>query len=509
MFSAARKAVFDTSLWKEKGGDVDFIEAWSFKNIDNALDQNFRYGSLENDDILRWVRNLDFLPRGYPPEKHELLGKIRLIICRRSQYNPLDFPLSRSIFKEVEQEFHLHPSTLSTFERHAGVYSRHLKFSNTDLTKLERISIILKAPQKREIANYGLSLTHDLDTHITTALLYGTNILIRPESRNGPPDPATHLHRKLTAHTESRFIVPPFLDLIRNAVHAWSHPLLLPYLLLENHMHRIRAFTTYGKMIDETIRIERELGVTKVGQDLHSISEVKGKDLRAKAEELTILINTHSTRIIFTSRSPLWNQKCSEFMLKLLDQLEPYIVHQRPAHHELKELLEYNLVFAEAAVDDVVSIQQRMSLQLNVLYNIVAQMDNALNAKLAAAAGRDSTSMKILAFISATFLPGTFVAGVFSMSMFDWQYSGDGGESGAVVSSKFWVYWVIAIPLTLITLFGWGFWWRVEMKRFEHNFQAALKEKAEEPLQVVKQKSEPLIERLKRVGRSGIREELV
>lgn len=33
-----------------------------------------------------------------------------------------------------------------------------------------------------------------------------------------------------------------------------------------------------------------------------------------------------------------------------------------------------------------------------------------MNARLAATAGRDSTSMKILAFITTIFLPGTFVA---------------------------------------------------------------------------------------------------
>ena len=106
-------------------------------------------------------------------------------------------------------------------------------------------------------------------------------------------------------------------------------------------------------------------------------------------------------------------------------------------------------------------------------YNLVAQMDNELNAQLAASAGRDSTSMKILAFISAIFLPGSFVAAVFSMSMFDWQYSGDSNRNAGsgVVSKRFWVYWVIAVPLTAVTLLGWGFWWRVEMRRFKQRFK--------------------------------------
>lgn len=80
-------------------------------------------------------------------------------------------------------------------------------------------------------------------------------------------------------------------------------------------------------------------------------------------------------------------------------------------------------------VDDAASAKERIVLQLNVLYNLVTQMDNAFNTQLAATAGRDSTSMKILAFISAIVLPGSFVAGVFSMNMLDSQYTPGGNGS--------------------------------------------------------------------------------
>lgn len=40
----------------------------------------------------------------------------------------------------------------------------------------------------------------------------------------------------------------------------------------------------------------------------------------------------------------------------------------------------------------------------------MTQTDNHLNATLAAAATRDSSAMKTLAFLTALFLPGTYVA---------------------------------------------------------------------------------------------------
>lgn len=44
------------------------------------------------------------------------------------------------------------------------------------------------------------------------------------------------------------------------------------------------------------------------------------------------------------------------------------------------------------------------------LYSRIGQADSYLNAKIAAAAGRDSTAMKTLALLGTLFLPPTFVA---------------------------------------------------------------------------------------------------
>lgn len=85
-----------------------------------------------------WVKNPDCRPDSYE-RKIAVIGRIRIIICERSQYEPLDFPITREMFEEVEKEFHLHPATLSAFERHAGTFSKFLTFDKTDRTKLKRV----------------------------------------------------------------------------------------------------------------------------------------------------------------------------------------------------------------------------------------------------------------------------------------------------------------------------------------------------------------------------------
>lgn len=77
--------------------------------------------------------------------------------------------------------------------------------------------------------------------------------------------------------------------------------------------------------------------------------------------------------------------------------------------------------------------------------------------------------MKIIALITAAYLPGTFVATLFSMGMFDWQTT--------TVSSSFYIYWAVTIPLTIVTLAGWALWWGFELKRFEREVQQAVEDK--------------------------------
>lgn len=107
------------------------------------------------------------------------------------------------------------------------------------------------------------------------------------------------------------------------------------------------------------------------------------------------------------------------------------------------------------------------------LYSIISQVDNRLNAKMAAAASRDSAAMKTLAFLTTLFLPGTFVASVFSTGMFEWQRDpSDVQKTGKVVSDLFWVYWAFAVPLTIIVGVGWRVWWSWEKKNFDADVNA-------------------------------------
>jgi hypothetical protein len=99
---------------------------------------------------------------------------------------------------------------------------------------------------------------------------------------------------------------------------------------------------------------------------------------------------------------------------------------------------------------------------------------------MAVSATRDSSAMKVLAVITALFLPGTYIATLFSMSMFDWQGGSNSSSSSAsngtsststssqsdIVMPYIWIYWVISAILTFIVMIGWRVWWVKQDRQF-------------------------------------------
>lgn len=117
------------------------------------------------------------------------------------------------------------------------------------------------------------------------------------------------------------------------------------------------------------------------------------------------------------------------------------------------------------------------------IYSKMAQEDNNLNARMAVASSRDSSSMKALAVITAIFLPGEFMSSLFGMGIFNWD-GDDGGSGGdddgkgseAVVGYDFWVYWAITIPVTILILVTWRAWWVGQDRYFRKHLSKDLSE---------------------------------
>jgi len=61
--------------------------------------------------------------------------------------------------------------------------------------------------------------------------------------------------------------------------------------------------------------------------------------------------------------------------------------------------------------------------------------------------------MRAIALVGLVYLPGTFVSGLFGMNFF--SFSDDNGQQKWTVSQNFRLYWIVVIPLTLMTVLVW------------------------------------------------------
>jgi hypothetical protein len=63
-------------------------------------------------------------------------------------------------------------------------------------------------------------------------------------------------------------------------------------------------------------------------------------------------------------------------------------------------------------------------------------------------------SMKSIALLTMVILPGTFISTLFAIPLFNW----DAESWRDVPKSRFWFYWALTIPLTILTVAAWLAW---------------------------------------------------
>ena len=204
---------------------------------------------------------------------------------------------------------------------------------------------------------------------------------------------------------------------------------------------------------------------------------------------MTIALHSVFVQAAFIANCCNWARGYSDFLLDLERDLQVECADQwsRLESEKLKDSIFFYLSMLRGQTSNFHTIKERASLQVNLLYSIINQQasiqnrwDSRLTQLIAKSTKQDSTSMTTFTFITALFLPGTFIATLFSTTMFDWHSSDDPPQSQsespyqANVSSKFWVFWAITIPLTLFTLLCWYLWSRHANSKWSEELRTGL-----------------------------------
>ncbi|KAK9777964.1 hypothetical protein SCAR479_05290 [Seiridium cardinale] len=477
MLNAFRRAPLRLTPGDASGGDFAYIEAWQNIDATGTRTRDLKAKTLENYEVQDWVwRQGPFARVSSHKNGSKFEGGLRILFAQSALKHRQAVP-GALISSQVLEALQLPASTFASFQQPSGVFSCHTIPEGTSIDECKRLGLVFRTPQKRECTIGGFALAHDFETGITTALSLGNHFQLHEyKSKQGTPSPPPAMEE--------------FLAQLRDSENLWSHTLLLPCLFLVVHVQRVRTYIMED-LSRQIVLVENRVGITQTSRSQkHCYAEqgfgnslFVGEQLqREQAKALTREINNLSTWIIFTKRSPQWDIDCIKFLLQLLNGNQRFLAYRDIPAQTFRETLDYVQNYSEAGLEVTQSSEARMHLQLNILYTSVAQDDGQTSARLAASAGKDSTSMKIIALITAAYLPATFVAKtMFSMGMFEWQSQNPNDDndnpSKSSVSPDFWIYWAVAVPLTVITLAGWATWWKFEQHRFDLNVQQAIRDK--------------------------------
>ncbi|KAI7216803.1 hypothetical protein KC333_g4613 [Hortaea werneckii] len=98
------------------------------------------------------------------------------------------------------------------------------------------------------------------------------------------------------------------------------------------------------------------------------------------------------------------------------------------------------------------ALEKRMSNEIALAFHRNAQSDTQFASQIAESAKRDGQTTKAISVLGMLFLPGTFVSAIFSMSFFHFVSGTADQVERWTVSPKFWMYWAVTAPLTLLTI---------------------------------------------------------
>ncbi|KAI0408742.1 hypothetical protein F4802DRAFT_548902 [Xylaria palmicola] len=252
-------------------------------------------------------------------------------------------------------------------------------------------------------------------------------------------------------------------DSLRHLISCHSeigHPLLLPIIIL-SHDLSAKVDIRQRDARDWLRRLENAITMRK---DIDEKEEYTDFDLHGINRDL---VECHS--------QVLWKrpQAYQEIVKEMKAAMDKFIGGLRPErdnkkmkalHNSMKSRLEFYRVKLTGQEHYIHTTLERLHIQRQALYNIIAQKESKLSLEMAAqqrrlahASKRDGTAMKTLSLLGAIFLPGTFLSSVFSMTFFNFKVS-DNSE----VSQELWIYFVITIPLTLAIV---GTWWVLDRRR--------------------------------------------
>ncbi|KAI1376664.1 hypothetical protein F4677DRAFT_69868 [Hypoxylon crocopeplum] len=414
-----------------------YLEIFNYSNpADNTCEE---HPLLTEDDFDNFLRRRGAFAPPKLKEGVKLLNGIRLIVQKEADHNntfaPLHISLKQDAYESMVRTWHLPFRAIEGSSLVGPFFSCSHDGEDDDL----HLQIIFRKSdvrKKGKTRGWEIMLSYSYQTGITTGFVKGTR----------SSDIADSIDHLIACRSEI------------------GHPLVLPIIILSHDLSskgdmRQRQARDWLRRLENAITARNEIDENEVYSDF----DVDGINRD--------LVECHS--------QVLWKrpQAYQEIVKEIREAMQKFMIYV-PDERNTKSLraldssmlarLDFYRVKLTGMEHYIHTTLERLHIQRQALYNIMAQKESKLNLEIASqqrrvahATKRDGTAMKTLSLLGAMFLPGTFMASIFSMTFFDFNVGpnfGDPSDSsgeGAQVSNQLWIYFVITVPLTLVIVLAW------------------------------------------------------
>lgn len=265
--------------------------------------------------------------------------------------------------------------------------------------------------------------------------------------------------------------VQEVIDNLRRLRTDIEHPMLIAYV--KTKISLSRAFSLLLEMNFETLALEQETGLSTWNWALEC--KIKGKGSREDYDRTVdgfSVLSGKVTNIKFRLRTL---QEQIKFVMRGNKQHREFVETESDAAaidrcRELDDMLQVIAEYTTVHLFDAESLSERLTNQMTSIFQLTAQRDSRTNLAiaqdgrtLAVESQRDNSSMKTIAVVSLVFLPPTFIASFFAMPLFDWNSA----TLDTVLSPRFWMFWAVSAPLTLIICVSWVLWYQHKKKHIK------------------------------------------
>ncbi|KOS17950.1 hypothetical protein ESCO_002886 [Escovopsis weberi] len=274
------------------------------------------------------------------------------------------------------------------------------------------------------------------DPHPTIAACPSARLLDEPSL------PRDSLVRSLFSHISDAELADPFwpyprmlLDILRvQDLAVWETTAFVRAVEKKRAFQNINSTADLQQIPRHTLHVFETLCVAET--TLQSIRDHHRQYFSGPGIVFSSSSNNTSSASLSSSTSTM----CPQAGVPAAPGLASANIHHRLAHHHhiLSSLRHRSS-----------SSLSRITTQITLTYNEIASRDAQVMRV-------DSSAMRAIAFVTMAFLPATFVSAIFGTGFF--SYDAPTGEWG--VSPKFWIFWAVAVPVTVATMGAWLYWTR-------------------------------------------------